>query len=97
MNTSSDLAPDGLDPGISPEPAGRPIPHDPDALLFGAEAAHLLGLSHRTLESMRVRGGGPRFIRLSARAIRYRRADLVAWADERSRESTSDMGGPGHV
>ena len=40
------------------EPAGRPIPRDPDALLFGAEMAYLLGLSVRTLEGLRLRAAG---------------------------------------
>jgi len=70
-------------------PAGRAIPTDPDSLLLPVEAAHVLGLSHRTLESWRVRGGGPPFVRMSARAVRYRRASLLDWASERQRHSTT--------
>jgi hypothetical protein len=69
-------------------PAGRPLPWDRDALLFPAEAAHLLALSARTLEGLRLRGGGPAFVRLR-RAVRYRRADLSAWVEARRFGSTS--------
>ncbi|MGH7122115.1 MAG: helix-turn-helix transcriptional regulator [Acetobacteraceae bacterium] len=74
-----------------PEPAGRPIPRDPDALLFGAEMAYLLGLSVRTLEGLRLRGGGPPYIKL-LRSVRYRRGDGLAWAAGKLRRSTSDRG-----
>jgi hypothetical protein len=54
-----------LDTGLAdPEPTGRPIPRDPDALMFGAEMAYLLGLSVRTLEGLRLRGGGPPYVKL---------------------------------
>ena len=67
------------------------MPRDPDVLLFGAEAAYLAGLSIRTLESLRFRGDGPVFVKLG-RAVRYRRADVLAWAAARLRQSTSDTG-----
>lgn len=73
-------------------PAGRPIPQDPEALLFTAEAAYLLGLSARKLEQMRIAGGGPPFLRLTKRALRYRRGELVNWCGQRGRRSTSDHG-----
>jgi hypothetical protein len=73
------------------EPAGRPIPRDPDALLFGAEMAYLLGLSVRTLEGLRLRGGGPPYVKLF-RSVRYRRGDGLAWAAGKLRRSTSDTG-----
>lgn len=72
------------------EPAGRPVPSDPDALLHQAEAAYLTGLSGRTLETFRLRGGGPLFVVLAKRAVRYRRRDVLAWIDSRVRRSTSD-------
>jgi hypothetical protein len=78
-----------------PEPAGRPIPKDPDALLFTVEAAYIAGLSPRTLEKARVAGGGCQFIALgcgSRRAIRYRRRDVLAWIEQHVRLSTSDTG-----
>jgi hypothetical protein len=81
-----------LDAGIAdPEPAGRPIPRDPDVLLLGPEAAYLAGLSVRTFESLRLRGGGPPFAKLG-RAVRYRRGDVLTWAAGKLRRSTSDTG-----
>ena len=74
-------------------PAGRPLPSDTDALLYPAEAAHLLALSSRTLEGLRLRGGGPPFVRLN-RAVRYRRADVLAWIKTRLFDSTSGADEP---
>lgn len=45
------------------------------------QAAAFLGLGQSTLEAMRVRGDGPPFFRFSKRAVRYRRDDLVDWAE----------------
>ena len=53
------------------------------------EAAHFLGVSFRTLQAWRVRGGGPRFCKIG-RIVRYRQTDLAAWVESRSRASTSD-------
>ena len=63
-----------------------------NSLIDERVAGSFLDLTHRTMQLMRQRGDGPRFVRLSARCIRYRRADLKAWADERLRSSTSDTG-----
>ena len=62
---------------------------DPDALLKETEAARMLNLTTRALQAWRCRGGGPKFIRISRRCIRYRRADLLQWIDERECASTS--------
>jgi hypothetical protein len=61
-------------------------------LLTEEEAAELIGFTPRFLQERRFRGGGPKFVKVSARAIRYRPEDLRAWAVERLRTSTSDMG-----
>ncbi len=81
--------------GLSEKPAGRPIPAHPDALLFTAEAGFLLGLSPRTLEALRLRGGGPPFVAVTPKAIRYKRQDIAAWITARRRVSTSDPGQAG--
>ena len=47
-------------------------------------AAGFVGLQVRTLQGYRYRGGGPKFCRISARCIRYRRADLRDWAPKSS-------------
>ena len=58
------------------------------ALLDTKEAAALYGLSQMTLRKWRCLGEGPRFVRIG-RAVRYRKADLDAYADARIFESTS--------
>ena len=65
-------------------------------LLTQAEAAERLGLSPRWMEVRRYQGGGPPFVRVSSRCVRYRPQDLEAWAAERVRTSTSDSGDAGH-
>ena len=66
--------------------------YDPAALLTEADAAALLKFKPRFLQARRVSGDGPPFIRISSRAIRYRRSDLIAWIEDRIRTSTSDTG-----
>ena len=56
------------------------------------EAANLLGLSPRTLEDLRLRGGGPPFVRVTRAAVRYRPADLERFVNARIRRNTSDPG-----
>lgn len=53
-------------------------------------AADFLGYSIRALQNWRVRGGGPQFVKVSARSVRYRVRDLVAWSEERLVSSTSE-------
>ena len=65
---------------------------DEDALLREPEAAAFLGFTPRTLQAWRQRGQGPVFVRISARAIRYRKKDLNRWAEDLLRSSTSDPG-----
>ncbi len=77
------------------QPEGRPIPADPAALLHTSEAAYLTTLSKRTLEGLRMKGGGPRFVRIAGRSVRYKRADLDVWMNQRSFTSTSDPGREG--
>jgi predicted DNA-binding transcriptional regulator AlpA len=60
-----------------------------DPLLNQGQAAHLLGLSVRTLERHRVTGTGPHFIKLG-RLVRYRKSDLARWIEERVLLSTSE-------
>ena len=67
--------------------------HSPDyldCLLNTEQAALFIGFEPRTLNKWRVVGGGPPFIAISNRAVRYRRRDLIAWANEHLRRSTSE-------
>lgn len=74
---------------ISPK-EGR-ILSDPDAFLTELQAAELLGISHRTLQTLRVRGGGPVFSKFGA-SVRYQRKNLIAWAENRAVANTSQVG-----
>ena len=58
-------------------------------LLDQREAAKLLRLSERTLERLRLQGGGPLYIKCG-RSVRYRACDLEAWISARVVSSTSD-------
>ena len=62
------------------------------SLVDEKEAGRFLGLTDRTMQAYRHRGGGPRYIRLSSRCLRYRRIDLREWVEGRMRSSTCDSG-----
>lgn len=63
---------------------------DPSGLLREAEAARRIGVSVRTLQAWRQRGGGPRYVKISSRAIRYRPSDLDLWIEDRICKSTAE-------
>lgn len=48
-------------------------------MLTTKEAASVLGLTEKTLVNWRGRGGGPRWIKVGLRAVRYRRDDVTAF------------------
>jgi len=52
------------------------------------DTAAFLRLSHRTLQALRVRGGGPAFIKLG-KTVRYVKADLLQWIEVNRHSSTS--------
>lgn len=60
-------------------------------ILRTPEAARHLGLAPATLETWRVRGHGPPFVRLG-RAVGYERAALDAWVDGRACEARAVLG-----
>ena len=62
------------------------------ALIDEKAAAEFLGLTGRTMQKLRQRGDGPRYVRISSRCLRYRRIDLREYAEARMRTSTSDPG-----
>lgn len=51
--------------------------------------AELLGLKPNTLEIMRVRGDGPRFVKIGRRVL-YRPQDIDTYVESHLRQSTSD-------
>jgi predicted DNA-binding transcriptional regulator AlpA len=68
-----------------------------ESLLTEQEAARQLHLSQKTLEGWRTRGGGPKFVRLGTRAVRYRPADLNEFVERGLRTSTASEPCPERV
>ena len=69
------------------------LARDPDYLdrfIDENEAAAFMAYSVRALQGWRFKGGGPHYIRVSSRSIRYRRRELIEWAESRLRASTSE-------
>ncbi len=54
------------------------------------------GLRRRTLQAMRYRGNGPKFLKPNG-SIYYRREDIDAWLAESTRTSTSSDNGAGRA
>lgn len=59
-------------------------------LLTTAEAAKFLGVSDAFLERDRWAGARVQFIKVGARAVRYRLADLERYVEQQIRHSTSE-------
>lgn len=58
--------------------------HSETRLLTEREAADVLHVSRRWLQDLRLRGEGVPHIKLTPRLIRYDRAALLAWAEQRA-------------
>jgi predicted DNA-binding transcriptional regulator AlpA len=67
------------------------ISTDIDAALNENQAAEFLGISVRTLQAWRVRGGGPRYLKIG-RSVRYQRRELVAFQQDHTVGSTTEAG-----
>lgn len=61
-------------------------------LLTQKEVAEALSVSERTLEGWRWLGRGPKFVRISGRAVRYRPSAVEEFVARREVSSTSDPG-----
>ena len=88
------MRPAALRPQAAPSSTPEPTPATataapPPRYLTNDEAAAHLRLSPRTLEKLRVIGGGPRFHKFGRRVM-YALSDLDAWADARSFGATCD-------
>ncbi len=64
------------------------IEFNDDSLLTEKQLAEYLQLKPKTIETMRRRGDGPKFIRVG-RSVRYRGYDINEFLDENTRESTT--------
>jgi len=60
-----------------------------DRLIDEKEAADLLCYSVRALQNWRHRGGGPKFIKVSSRSVRYRIRDIQEWVEKKTVSNTS--------
>lgn len=58
-------------------------------MLTTAEVAKLFNISIRTLEDWRLRGGGPRYIKVG-RLVRYLYSDVVAFIERGGRSNTGE-------
>ena len=61
---------------------------NPGRCLDTREAAEYTGLSPKTLETMRSRGGGPTFVKLGKRVV-YLIADIDHWLTNNRRANTA--------
>ena len=69
------------------------MPFQPDPLISSLNVARLLGLQPQTLRAWRLRGKGPKYIRLgdnSRSRVAYRQSDILAWQDERRFAHTAE-------
>lgn len=62
-----------------------------ESLLDEEQAAGILTVRVKTLQSWRLRGCGPIYVKLG-RCVRYRRSDIEDFVSKRARRSTSDQG-----
>ncbi len=62
---------------------------DCNRLLNEKEAAAFLKFTTRALQSWRQQGIGPKFVKISSRAVRYRLQDLMDWASSKIVNSTA--------
>jgi predicted DNA-binding transcriptional regulator AlpA len=67
-------------PGLLEDLAGG----HPDELRDTVMTAAWLGVSTMFLIKGRMEGYGPKYIRVGANAVRYRRSDVIAWLEERT-------------
>jgi len=69
----------------------NPIDYDFDTLIDERQAAEILCYSRRALQNWRSRGGGPKFIKVSTRSVRYTRRDLQEWVVARRVANTTQV------
>ncbi len=68
-----------------------PFPSDEDALLSEEQAAAFIGVTRRAMQAWRFSGGGPKYIRISARCIRYTKRYLKEHSENHLQSSTSEV------
>jgi hypothetical protein len=73
-----------------------------DEYMTSAQYEALRGLKAGSSRAERVRGGGPAYLKPTARKILYKKSSVIAWLERRSFTSTSDekaqrASGPGQA
>lgn len=63
-----------------------------ERLLTPIEAGEMLAMSRGALAQLRYLGTGPRYVKLTGRAIRYRECDINTWIEANLRNSTAPAG-----
>ena len=61
-----------------------------NGLLSEKQAADFLQLTPRALQAWRTRGGGPSYLRIGHRTVRYLRADLEDFLESRRFSNTAE-------
>ena len=61
-----------------------------DRLMSERSLADYLNVSVKFLQKLRMEGGGPKYIHLSKRLVRYRRGDVTSWIENNARWCTSE-------
>lgn len=61
---------------------------DPELYIDENKAAELLGISTRTLQGWRSKGGGPEFSKIGKKSVRYKVSDLKSWCEDRKKLNT---------
>ena len=61
-------------------------------LMTEKEAAALICYTPRALQNWRLRGGGPKYVKIG-RSVRYQRSDVLEFIEERKRFHTSQTFG----
>lgn len=83
-------------PSSTPALSADTLPRNPDAHLDEHGAAAFLGTKVTWMRKQRMIGGGPPFVRMTARTVRYRLGDLQDYSRARRYDSTAsypDAGG----
>jgi hypothetical protein len=68
-------------------------PRSDEIYLNTEDASHMLSLSPRTLERLRVSGGGPQFFKAGPgkrSRVLYAKSDLIKWLEARRFDNTSE-------
>ena len=63
-------------------------PTNPQIYLTTRQAAEILHMSHRSLEALRMKGGGPRYRKASRKCL-YARSDIDTWLEGRTFDHTA--------